>query len=346
MEEDRIHNIEELLPSYFSGDIDADKRELVDRWKEESDENKKLFDDSLVVWERGAILGQIDQFDKKKAWRRVEKRLSLYNSVLVLKTGFQRVAAILLLPVLVYAGFVSFEHFSEKEELGPEVTLQKVNSPSGAITELALPDGTHVWLNRESSLEYPIPFSNNRMVSLKGEAYFEVKKDQAHPFIVNTGKLNVEVLGTVFNVSCYQDATQTDVTLVSGRLKLFTAGSKKDFFLSPNQHANFDLKTNELVISDENTFKYTSWKDGILLLDSDPMDVVAEKLARWFNVEISIENNELKDYVYKGRFSNESLKQILDLLSISAPIKYRIIERKILPNGEYSKQKVIIQKAS
>lgn len=347
MEEEERYLIEHLLPNYFSGEINEEDRQKVIRWKNLSAENNKLFKEMAAVWESGKILSQMEQFHAKEALKKVNLRLACHVNPALSWGNIQRIAAVLLIPLLIYAGFLTFIQPKETNTVSDEITWQKVKTTQGMISELVLPDGTHVWLNSETKLEYPLIFETNREVNLSGEAYFEVKKDKQHPFVVNTGTVNVEVLGTSFNIANYPDENQTEVVLGSGKVRLFTGkqhDKKAVSFLEPDQRAVFDKTTKEFAVNHVNIEKYIAWKDGILMFADDSMSEVIRKLSRRFNVDIELETYELNDYVYKATFKDESLSQVLDLLKLSAPIDYKIEPRKPLPYGDYLKQKVIIRK--
>ncbi len=349
MEEKEKYLIEHLLPNYFSGEINEEDGRKVDRWRDLSAENDRLFKEMSAVWDSGEILSQMEQFDAKDALIKVNKQLSFYKkpSSSSLLQHIQKIAAILLLPLLIYTGFLTFYHFWEANPGAGQATWQKVKTATGMMSELVLPDGTHVWLNSGTKLEYPLNFGKQREVNLSGEAYFEVKKDEKHPFIVNTRTVNVEVLGTSFNVTSFPDEDRTEVVLATGKVQLFTGTypDRKDVAsLSPNQSAVYNHATKELSVNQVKVDKYTAWKDGILMFADDPMSEVARKLSRWFNVEVVLETHELDEYVYKATFKEESLTQVLDLLKISAPIEYTVKPRQLLPNGDYSKEKVWIRK--
>ncbi|OFX32941.1 MAG: hypothetical protein A2W92_06865 [Bacteroidetes bacterium GWA2_42_15] len=346
MEKEQIQ-IEHLLPDYFSGEISKENRLKVDNWRNLSAGNEKLFREMSTVWKSGAILGQMEQFNPKDALLKVDKRLALYNKPSSVWQKLQKIAAVLLIPLLVYSGFLTISQFKESKLASGETTWQEVKTGTGMVSELTLPDGTQVWLNSETTLRYPLNFGKIREVNLTGEACFDVKKDEKHPFVVTTGTINVEVLGTSFNVANYANENQTEVVLLSGKVKLFTGeyGNKKEVgFLSPNQQALFKPSTKELFVNNVSVEKYTAWKDGVLMFADDPMDEVTRKLSRWFNVEFVLESEELRDYVYRATFKDETLPQILDLLKISAPIEYTRIPRETLPDGNYSKEKIIIRK--
>jgi len=182
---------------------------------------------------------------------------------------------------------------------------------------------------------------------LSGEAYFDVAKDASHPFLVKAGKMNIEVKGTRFDVISYPDEVLTELILVSGSVRLFSGkyeDNKTITNIKPGECAALDAARNKLIISKVDIAKYTAWKEGLLIFRDDPMNEVVRKLNRWFNVEIILQSPELKEYVYTATYKDETLPQILELLKISAPVKYNITERKRLGDNSYSKRKIIITK--
>jgi ferric-dicitrate binding protein FerR (iron transport regulator) len=347
MEEMEKHVIEHLIPDYFSGEISEENKQSVERWKNSAEANQELFDELLAVWESGGLLELMGQFSSGEAIKKVHRRIGFHEKTLFTWQNLQRIAAVLLLPVIIYAGFLTFYRLEGTDLVSEVSPRHKITTPAGTVSEIVLPDGTKVWLNSKTKLEFPLSFGNTREVSLVGEAYFEVKKDQKHPFVVNTGTINVEVLGTAFNVTNYPDENQTEIVLASGEVQLYSGKYQKKKsvgYLSPSQRAVYDEATNEMRINTVTVEKYTAWKDGVLMFVDDPMDEVIKKLSRWFNTEFVLEGVELDDYVYRATFRDESLTQVLELLKISAPIAYTVEPGKLLSNGSYTREKIIIRK--
>jgi transmembrane sensor len=261
---------------------------------------------------------------------------------------FAKAAAILILPLLAYSAYLTY-NTSHKSKIEPlEIVWQSVKTAAGMQTDFILPDGSHVWLNSGSELEYPVAFAHDiRQVKLTGEAFFDVKKDRLHPFIVNAGKLNIEVKGTRFNVCNYPNESNSELILESGSVRLF-AGNYEDkktlALIKPGECARFDIKLDKLSVSEVDVEKHTSWKEGLLIFRDDTMDEVVLKLNRKFNVEIILQDPELKDYIYTATFEDESLTQILGLLKISAPVDYQAYKPKQLADNSFSKQKIVITK--
>ena len=263
-------------------------------------------------------------------------------------TVFARVAAVVILPLLVYSIYLTSRTFKTNLLGAKQVVWQTIKTPVGMQTDFLLPDGSHVWLNSGSVFKFPVSFAKDkRQVELSGEAFFDVSKDASHPFLVKAGKMNVEVKGTRFNIINYPDEMLTELILESGSVRLFS-GDYEDHktitLIKPGELASLDNNQNQLSVSNVDVEKYTAWKDGKLIFRDDQMDEVVKKLNRWFNVEIALQSSELKEYVYTATYRDETLPQILELLKISAPIKYNVIERKRLPDNSFSKRKIIITK--
>lgn len=284
---------------------------------------------------------------------RLHHRIRLYEEETTIKnslqkkffTIFTRVAAIFILPLLVYSVYLTSK---TKPAETHQIVWQTVKTPAGMQTDFLLPDGSHVWLNSGTVFKYPVSFvGNTRRVELVGEAYFDVIKDASHPFLVKAGKMNVEVKGTRFNLINYTDEKFSKLILESGSVRLFSGDyeeRKTIMNIKPGELAVLDDISNQLSVSKVDVEKYTAWKDGLLIFRDDQMGEVVRKLNRWFNVEIILQSPELKGYVYTATYRDETLPQILELLKISAPIKYSITERKRLDDNSYSKRKIVITK--
>lgn len=201
-----------------------------------------------------------------------------------------------------------------------------LSTAKGETYPLQLPDGTRVWLNAASSLTYMAQFSNvgERRVKLSGEAYFEVAKDPAHPFTVSTGKQEITVLGTHFNVNNYADEPLCVTTLLEGAVRVKTAGEEK--ILKPGQAAVSDEKG--LTVIEANTDLATAWKDGRFVFKRTDAPTVLRQLARWYDIEIAYQG-KIPEYTITGDASrNESLSAMLKVLSLSG-IHFELKERKL-----------------
>ncbi len=339
--------MEELFPGHLSGDLSDKEREIIAKWRKDSSEHEAYYQENRKAWEALPLLNEMEQYNSFEALKKINARLSEPKSAKWLVT-FQRIAAILLLPMLIYSGYITTHTLSLKKLQEDQVVMQTISSSQGMVSQFVLDDGTKVWLNSGSELQFPTRFNREiREVKLIGEAFFEVAKNEKQPFRVNAKELNIDVLGTKFNVINYDDDTQTEVILVEGKVKLSLEKGqiRKEYgMMHPGQRTVYKKNIQKVYAEDVEVDKYIAWRDGNLIFQNDNMEDVVKRLSRWFNVEIVINDPDIRSYAYKATFRNENLTQVLNLLKISAPIDYKVIGSEVLPNGEFTKQKVYLMK--
>ena len=338
---------EELLPGYLSGELTEEERASVEVWRAASAENELHYLNSLKAWESISLLQEMEQFNSFEALNKVNKQID-HSSPLKWLNVLKLVAAIFVLPLIAYSGYITYQNLSLKKMMTERIVMQTITSQQGMVSQFQLADGTKVWLNSGSELQFPNRFTGDfRDVKLKGEAYFEVTENKREPFRVDAGELNIEVLGTSFDVTNYKDEKMSEVILVEGKVNLSANDAAKitrQITLHPGQRGVYCDQTREMQAEEVNVDKYIAWRDGNLIFRDDKMEEVVKRLSRWFNVEIYVVDPEINSYVYKASFRNENLLQVLNLLKISAPIDFRITERRALPNGEFTKQKIHLMK--
>lgn len=208
--------------------------------------------------------------------------------------------------------------------------------PYGKRFQVKLSDGSSVHLNAGTSLKYPVKFltGKTRQVFLKGEAYFDVAKDEKHPFVVNTDHLNVEVLGTQFNFSSYPEDIETDVVLVEGSVNLYTTSNKNNnVLLKPGFKGSLHKKSTKTIATNAViTSIYTSWINGELVFRNITFGNILKKMERHYNVEIVNNNIQLSDEKFNASFRNEPIEKILEYFKITYGIDYAIDANKIIIN--------------
>ncbi|MBN1819520.1 MAG: FecR family protein [Prolixibacteraceae bacterium] len=346
MSTERPSQVEDLLPGYFSNEIGEADRVIIENWKNSSEKSLKDFQAFKMAWEAGKILTLMKQFNADVALKKVESRISKSKKIKITAILY-KIAAILLLPLIIYSGYLTFSSIGKKSDSTQVATVwNEVKTSTGMQSKFTLPDGSQVWLNSSTTLKYPLVFGDYREVELSGEAFFDVQKKENLPFILKMNKINIEVVGTSFNVLNYSEESQTEITLKSGKIKLFSGNysDKKEITtMEPGQRAVYVDSLRKVFIDDVEVIKYTAWMEGKLIID-DPMDEVVRKLNRWFNVDMILQDKSLHEYIYKATFEDETLDQVLELLKLSAPIEYTSEPRKLLSNGTFSKRKIIIKK--
>lgn len=256
-------------------------------------------------------------------------------------TLLTRAAAILLLPVL---SLLLYTLNSDKAPMGGTPSDLVVEAPAGSTMNFMLADGTKVWLNHGAKLTFPYQFKGKeRMVQLRGEAYFVVAHNKEVPFIVETDHLDVKATGTEFNVSAYGEDPMEVTTLMEGKVILYDKDSHRQIKeLSPDQSLKFNVGTRDSHLEEGNSEKYVAWKNGLLVFKNDPIADIANKLGKWYNVDVEIINEKAKGYTCTATFTDETLGQVLELMSLPTPVYFQLMPREKAPDGSFVKQKVRI----
>ena len=250
---------------------------------------------------------------------------------------YRQVAAVLI-PLIVIAALFYFLSGPEYRHAQSWVEL---NVPEGARIEFLLPDSTTGWLNSGAKLKYPSAFDSHRKVELTGEAFFKVKHREHSDFTVSVADMDIQVLGTQFNVAAYSNEAVTEVVLKEGQVKI--KGKAGSHTLQPGEKIVYNRKTNSLDSENVDPDLYTAWKDGYLVIDNEPLAQAARKIERWYHAEIFIQDEILKNFRFKATFSDEPLEEVLRFIAMTTPITYQIGKRDLDSNGLLKKRQVIIK---
>lgn len=204
-----------------------------------------------------------------------------------------------------------------------------IETPKGGQLKLKLPDGTLVWLNTASRLKYPASFASSavRRVQLLGEAYFEVAKDKAHPFIVGTTNQEVKVLGTHFNINSYQDEAVTQTTLLEGSVKVSLAGGVSKV-LKPGEQSN--VSGTAIQVHSIDAEEAIAWKNGYFMFNNESQEQVMRKLAHWYNIEVEYADPAVRSINYYGNVSRfDQVSKVLSKLEQTSDVRYEINGNKV-----------------
>ncbi|WP_234364108.1 FecR family protein [Lunatibacter salilacus] len=237
-----------------------------------------------------------------------------------------RVAAILVASfvlgwVLAPISQVNLEpHLAQIEE----TYIQKITG-KGEKMQLTLSDGTKVWLNSSSEVTFPEKFGNeNREISLRGEAYFEVVRDSLRPFMVQTHDLQTTVLGTSFNVNT-KESGKTKIALLSGKVEV--SSSQSQVSLVPGEMLNFDNVNATFDITGFSTSQVLGWKDGVLRFQKASLREVKEGLEEWYGVEIKLKNEKGINWQFSGEYPQQILEEVLESMSYIKDFDYQINDK-------------------
>lgn len=249
-----------------------------------------------------------------------------------------RVASVILL--LLMTG-LSVYYYTMSQMIMPDMI---VSVEKGQKANVVLPDGSKVWVNSDSRLSYGSRFNQKeRVLSLEGEAYFEVTPDKDRPFIVETDELAVRALGTSFNVKSYEEEKDASTVLMTGKVEVTSDYDR--LVLNPNERIVFNKQTGHMEKSTvENTGDYINWKYNALTFNGETFENIVHTLERYYNTRIVFESETLKKYRFTGTPGNTSLESILQILSLTSPLSYEVRDSMIILR-ENVKQKAYYEKA-
>lgn len=304
----------ELLYRFFEGSASTDEIKKVKEWTEESEDNYRQFLKERKLFDFIQLF-DISSYVKSSKYIGIKKNRYLREII--------KIAAVIIFTL----GLTSVLFFSNRKD--NNIAMQTIIVPEGQRVNVILPDGTDVWLNSGTKMSYPLSFiSKSRRVELDGEAYFDVIRDESNPFVVHTSYMDVEVLGTKFNVSIDSVAGVFSTILETGKVKLTSLDKHDELFLNPGQMCK--AFNDSIMVCNVNTNLYTAWKDEYITINSLKLDDVMKMLESCYHTNIYIEDDTLKKSVFSGRFSRDNT--LLDILTaIQSTTPFTIMEK----NGSY-----------
>ena len=338
-----------LLRKFIANQLTREEERLLTNWLLNPDNNSKAYNIIRNNWKDYTSESNDASFDVELMLDKVHHKINLRSDTTALmevkqdnkikwRSIFQKAAAILILPIIAFNIFNFIQNHKHETNNWHEITTAQ-----GVRHNLTLADGTEVWLNSGSTLRYPENFEGNeRKIELKGEAFFDVAKDKAKPFKVQTTDMVITALGTKFNVYAYANNRLAQTTLLEGKVNVELNNKNKSFILNPNEMAVYTKETNVLVKTPTDANTSIAWIKGKMIFRNMRMDEVVQRLSNHCNIDITIKDKELGKYTYTASFTDENINQILDLLKLAAPIGYKYYKPVQNKNNEYTKQRIEI----
>ena len=222
----------------------------------------------------------------------------------------------------------------KKKNVPVRFAINTIQTPKGGKYQVRLPDGSKVWLNSASTLSYPTAFTGKeRIVKLKGEAYFEIAPNKSAPFRVESDNQIVEVLGTHFNVNSYENEDFTKTTLIEGSVKVILNTksniSGKTRLLKPGEQSSINSSKSDIKIENVDTEKAIAWKNGYFKFKNTPIQEIMREVERWYDVELIYEGNMPTDE-FTGFVSNDvNISAVLKILEQSGGVKFTVKGKKL-----------------
>lgn len=331
-----------LFFKHYSGKTTPEEEAEIKRLLEKSETNRKEMEAVCEICAIENKIAELNNIDTEKGYKRTMEKIQKYELRKRISRILMQACSILTLPLLISVAALAYIDFALSARLD-DTAWQSVSAAPGTIARVELPDSSKVWINSGSMLRYPSHFRHNkREVSIDGEAYFEVRSDIEHPFIVKTSsELEVMAHGTCFNVSAYSQDAKVTTTLVEGSVSMFLKGERK-CLLRKGEDGIYFPDTGLIKIEQGNVYEKTAWKDGKIVFRDASLEDVFNKLGRKYNIDFTFHDPHGCSDRYSCRitFSDETIEQILGYLEIVTPIRWKVIPPSMKSPDELGRQKI------
>jgi transmembrane sensor len=345
---------EVLLRFLKSKGTDQDRKIILD-WLNDPNHSAEVLMVSRKYWESLKSDIDIPEYDRRNLLNKIYQQIELDESISLLKINkvdrfkrhLIRIAAIFTIPLIFASLLLFYQNKALRKTASLVVTTgneqsvtSEIYAPLGSRVKFCLPDSTTGMLNGGSHLTYSVPFAKDRRVRLEGEGWFDVRKDENHPFEIKAAGSTIRVLGTKFNLSAYRNENYVELVLQQGSVK-FLANNAIDFInMVPSER--LVSKDGIVVKSKDDPSKYSAWTEGKLVFRGDPMAEVARRIERWYNVKVILADEELEKYSFRGTFQDDKLEEVLRYLSLTSPITCHLMPREQSSDGTVGAQIVTI----
>jgi transmembrane sensor len=342
------NRISQLLARKVAGEATADELSELQNLLERYPDGVYMEEVLTQLWAKQPVDNAEQELEYLKHKLKYETDFEVVEEPVARKLypKFKHYLAIAAICLLTITGVAYYHMFTTNTP----VAVTEISAGKGVRKKIILPDGTQVWLNSNSRLTFnnDLNAAPNRVVMLTGEAYFDVVKNKHRPFIIQTNKVSIKVLGTAFNVKAYPTDSITETSLIRGSIELT---------LADNQQQKILLKAGEkLMLADKSTnskdtplpagipekrklsienikpveiesqeyIEETSWITDKLIFKNESFSQLAPRLERWYNVKIHINNSAVNDFHFTGIFQNETIEQALKAMQLIRPFKFKI----------------------
>lgn len=323
-------HIRSLIIKFLQKEITDEEIDELRSWLEKDPTHLSYFDDINNSLQSGVTLGRLNSDKVDKAWDTLSKRIDTDSP------SRKKVRSLNIHPLLKVAAVISLlivAGYLLRKPIQQEIPLiggSTVYHSKNQNTRVLLPDGTTVWLNADSKIEFDKDFDvEHRNVALTGEAFFDVTKSSSD-FVVNTNHLSIHVKGTRFNVRAYADDQVVKTTLEEGKVELKVKGNDKLYSMQPGDQITFNSKKREIEVNHVDPADFSAWKEDKLIFDDTPLQDIILKLENRYSVDIVIEEHLAKSERLTMTIEHETIEEVLELIRLSSRLRYTINKRQIL----------------
>ncbi|WP_029905630.1 FecR family protein [Prevotella sp. 10(H)] len=334
-----LPDINQIIIRYLDGSASLNEKMIMLEWLKLSDDNRTDFVNTRDLWlscnvaaqnelEVDIALGKLKNRIQEEQERLQKRSINKINDRIIPFKRLIQVAAVAL--ILIATGFGLGKWQTDLKPAHTVDTQHQLITAKGSKGKFELPDGSVVWLNSETKLIYPEIFAADcRQVVLEGAAYFEVAKDAKKPFIVKTGDLSIEVLGTTFNVDNYAVGDYIQTALLSGSVKISGENIQRPVLLKPDELFSYRKSDQKTAVEKVKSGLYADWIKDKLVFDNDYLADILISMEGRYNMQILCPEKFASKTRLSFTIHQESIEEIMNAMERIIPIKYRLVDNKI-----------------
>ncbi|MDR2921459.1 MAG: DUF4974 domain-containing protein [Tannerella sp.] len=339
MDKEEINKKEsDLNLKFFMKELQEDEQFFLKERLRNDKKEQELFKELAFVFKAAETIVFNNCCHIKQAQKKIKKKLTINNRIVRVKQIALRIAAIICIPLLVSHTYLLIENWDPDR-----FQMKEVSNLGENVSVVNLSDGSEVYLYAGSILRYPEQFSKKeRVVELTGQAYFKVHANPENPFYVHTvNNLKVKAYGTAFNIYAYESDSTLSVFLEKGAVNVIDSDINQTYKLEPGIELTYNRKEKSIEKRWKSTDECIGWTKGKIVFDHTPIREVVQKLSRYYDVDIRIDDAKLNEYFFKATFRDESIYEILNMLKVSSPdLQWEIIQS----NNSLKPMKTIVLK--
>lgn len=318
------NDIDTLIGKDLAGEISAEERTILTRWIESSTDNKSYYEHCKTLFEKSLDLKHAEVFDTDAAWGKLKDKIKNQNQAKKTVYLSWRMAA--AVAILLTAGFITYQKLltpQEKTKFSADVSA----------SENTLPDGTRVFLNKNTSVEYVYePIKKIRRTKLKGEAYFNIAEKTNQEFLLEVNGLLIKDIGTAFNVKAYPESDTVEVFVETGEV-IFYSATDSGLHLKENETGFYNKSSGKFskhIQSDENVLAY---KTQVFVFDNTRLSEVIDALNEVYDIKLKLDKKELENCRITVTFRHETIDMITEVIAETLSLTFEKTENEIILKG-------------
>lgn len=312
----------EHIAKYLAGELSDDEKILFEQWLQEKEENQQLLKEYQQLYKSSNNYEDNFEVNTTEAWQKFESNMNwnqendtseadtIAKEITMYSRNLWRIAAVFLFMAV---GLLWI--FQSNQNSTDWLVAQTMDSEK---KEIQLPDGSSVWLNENTRLTYAPDFATNRQLTLQGEAFFDVQRDEEHPFVIESEQTITKVLGTSFNVRAYPNESFVEVNVASGKVSFAqTRSNKKPLILEKQELGRLDKSKWELQeykMTDNNKL---AWRTRNLTFKDTPLQTILDDIAHSYGITIKVENDQLNNCHFTGEFNDTNLQEVIQSIEFA-----------------------------